>query len=70
MEVHGHFKSNKLFEHAYKSFLYKTDVEIKGKKKKTGFRFRTACGLPETGLITLPLFRLPSEEPNFKYNRY
>lgn len=34
MEVHGHFKSNKLFEHAYKSFLYKTDVEIKGKKKR------------------------------------
>ena len=74
MKVCEHFKSNKLLGHTYKSPLNKTDVEIIKKKKKTGFRFRTACGLPETGLIILSLFVLlisiPSEDPHFKCNTY
>lgn len=74
MKVREHFKSNKLLGHTYKSPLNKINVEIIKKKKKTGFRFRTACGLPETGLITLALFLLviliPSEVPHFKCNTY
>lgn len=73
MKVREHFKSNKLLGHTYKSPLNKINVEII-LKKKTGFRFRTACGLPETGLITLSLFLLviliPSEDPHFKCNTY